>query len=205
MLQGDHDVFKPRPLEFFGAVERARDQRVFLFHSGVFGRERAAVDAHAHGDSPVRHAEREVAKLLFAVHIAGIHPYLRRARLKRQTRKAVAVMYIRDERQSGAGGDDAERFRRRLVGNGETDEVGARVREPFCLHDARLDIRRFGVQHGLHGDGRAAAYRDAAHENFSRYPSFCGKNAVRHLFSASFLNSFARFFISAACGSACEE
>ena len=49
-----------------------------------------------------------------------------------------------------------------LAGHGDAHDVGARVGDGADLLHRRGEVRGLGLGHRLHGDGRAAADRDAA-------------------------------------------
>ena len=191
-------------LEQLHAVKRAVHQGVALVLSRKSGVERAAVDAYADGNPLSRHSARKFLQFLAVVHIAGVHSYFFCAVVYCQMRKAATVMYVGYERKARAPRDFAERRRRLLVRYGKPHEVAPRFGEFRRLPDAAFDIDGSGIQHRLHRDGRSPAYRHIAHTNPSRKTPF-DRVCRAHFFLAFSLYSSAFFFISAACGRACEE
>ena len=114
-------------------------------------------------------------------------------------------MYIRNKRKSRPAGNFSESRRGILVGNGKTYEVAPRFAQGLYLSDAPLDVDSLAVQHRLYGYGRAASYCDFAYvyaPGKAPFNLFCGRI---HFFLASALYSSDFFFISAACGNACDE
>ena len=102
-----------------------------------------------------------------------VHP--RRCRFQRQAIVEVDIRYHRDAHRLLEGGDDRHRLPIRHSG---TDDIAARgLQPPGLLHTGRNVVGR-GVQHGLDGNRRAAAYRHLSHiygfthAPFHRQPHF---------------------------------
>ena len=84
------------------------------------------------------------------------------AGVERLERQRVVEVDVGDHRDRRFAHDRLQRLRVLVARDCDADEVSARLRDPLDLRERRLDVGGLGLGHRLHGDGRAAADRDAA-------------------------------------------
>ena len=80
-------------------------------------------------------------------------------------RQLVVEVDIRHQRDVDGPADATHGLRRRHIRHRHPDDIAPRLLQPEDLGHGGGHILRPGVAHGLDGDIRPAAYRDAAHMN----------------------------------------
>ena len=166
--------------------------------------DRAGVDADADGEMALLCSLHDRLHAVRAADVAGVQADLVHARLDGGKRQTVVKMDIRHDRNGRACADLAQRLRRRFVRHRASYDVAACLRERTDLCERRFRVARVRVRHGLDGDGRAAADRNAADVNlfcqFHIYPSFEANTGRRMVSCTPCVDFTASFCLSAGAG-----
>ena len=102
------------------------------------------------------------ADLLRPADVARVDPHAVRAGVDRLDRERVVEVDVGDHRDRRLGDDRPQRVDVLLARHGDAHDVRARLGHAPDLVHRGLQVGRLGLRHRLHGDGRAAADRDAA-------------------------------------------
>ena len=130
-----------------------------LFEQTLF--KAAGVHADADGDIVPAAGLGDGPDVLRRADVAGVDAYLIDTALGGFEGEAVIKMDIRDERDAHLllyRGDGSGRLH---IRQRDAHDVRARGLHGLYLRDRRVNVPGLGIAHGLHGDGRAAAYLDA--------------------------------------------
>ena len=168
-LNADLELVEVVILQDARVVQRALDHGLGAWLAVFFQQvlfQRAGVDADAHGAAVVAGGLDHLAHPL-AADVAGVDAQAGRAGLGRLDSALVVEVDVGHERDLGRLGDGLEGRGGVLVGAGHAHDVRAGLLQLANLGDGRLRVRRQGVGHGLHGDGRIAAHLHRTHPDLA--------------------------------------
>ena len=174
-LQRDLHVVEVQLLKHMYMLHRGLDQ-CFCRYAAVFRQdfmiERSGVDADTDGDSSLTRRCDHLLHALRPADVSGVDTQGRNALRHRLERKFVVKVDVGHERRLYLPHDAPEILRRRHIGHGNAHNVAARCGELTDLLNGRLRIRRLGIAHGLHGNGRIAPDGDRSNMDLPRPAAF---------------------------------